>query len=164
MSGANGQGMGLTIGELSARTGVPVSALRFHEAEGLITPHRSAGNQRRYARADVRRVSFIRIAQGLGLSVAEVRAELARLPQGRTPTAADWRGIGVSLKERLDRQIAELTRTRDLLDGCIGCGCLSLDVCALYNPGDFAAGKGPGPRFILGDRPAQPAAGRGSGP
>lgn len=141
----------LSIGALAARTGVSVSALRFYEAKGLLAPLRNRGGQRRYLRADIRRVSFILIAQQLGLSVAAIAAALDRLPQGRTPYAADWGRISADIRARLDAQIARLTRTRDLLDGCIGCGCLSLQRCALYNPGDGAARFGPGARYLAGD-------------
>jgi MerR family redox-sensitive transcriptional activator SoxR len=143
----------IAIGELAARTGVSVSAIRFYEARGLLEPFRSAGGQRRFLRSDIRRLSFIRIAQQLGLSIERIAAELARLPHGRTPTAADWAKISRGLRQTLDERIAALTRTRDLLDGCIGCGCLSLRNCALYNPGDRAAARGPGPRYLLGDTP-----------
>lgn len=137
----------ITIGDLAARTGVAVSAIRFYEAKGLIAALRTAGNQRRFLRADIRRVSFILIAQGLGLSLEEIAAELARLPGERTPNAADWARISKSLTARIDARIAALTRTRQNLEGCIGCGCLSLKRCALYNPGDKAAREGAGPRF-----------------
>src|SRR5262245_61309227 len=142
----------LSIGELAARTGLSVSAIRFYEARGLVTPSRSAGRQRRFLRSDIRRLSFIRIAQQLGLSIEGVAVELKRLPSQRTPNAADWARISASLRAALDQRIAALTRTRDLLDGCIGCGCLSLKKCALYNPGDRAAKLGAGPRFVLGDK------------
>ncbi|MCU0881614.1 MAG: redox-sensitive transcriptional activator SoxR [Hyphomonadaceae bacterium] len=141
----------ITIGELAARTGMSVSALRFHEARGLLAPHRTSGNQRRYLRSDIRRVSFILIAQNLGMSVAEISTALASLPHGRTPTPADWAAISTQLKQRLDAAIARLTRTRDVLDGCIGCGCLSLTHCGLYNRDDRAGITGPGPRYALGD-------------
>jgi MerR family transcriptional regulator, redox-sensitive transcriptional activator SoxR len=143
----------ITIGALAARTGTSVSALRFYEAEGLITAHRSAGNQRRFARADIRRVSFIKIAQGLGLSMAEIARELAALPNSRTPTARDWSAISARLAGRIDAQIARLSALRSTLDGCIGCGCLSLEVCGLWNAADRAAQRGPGPRWALGDDP-----------
>jgi MerR family redox-sensitive transcriptional activator SoxR len=141
----------ITIGELARRTGLSVSAVRYYEARGLVASHRSAGGQRRFMRADIRRVSFIRIAQQFGLSIDAIGRELARLPLGRTPTQADWARIGAGLRGLLDARIAELTRTRNLLDGCIGCGCLSLKRCALYNPGDKAARGGAGPRYVLGD-------------
>lgn len=144
----------LTIGELARRTGLSVSAIRFYEARGLVAAVRSRGNQRRFARADIRRLSFALIAQRLGLSLAEIDAELAQLPLGRAPTHADWTAISERIRARLDGRIAMLGRLRDELDGCIGCGCLSLERCALYNPGDRAARAGAGPRFLLGDRAA----------
>jgi MerR family redox-sensitive transcriptional activator SoxR len=142
----------ISIGDLAARTGLSVSAIRFYEARGLIQPFRSSGGQRRFLRSDIRRLSFIRIAQQLGLSIEGIAAELAKLPQQRTPTAADWARISRGMRAMLDERIAALTRTRDLLDGCIGCGCLSLKKCALYNPGDRVAAHGAGPRFVLGDK------------
>jgi len=142
----------LTIGELARRTGLSVSAIRFYEAKGLLNPIRTAGNQRRFLRSDIRRLSFAMIAQKLGLSVREIEAELAHLPMGRAPTPADWQAISARIRDRLDARIALLERTRDKLAGCIGCGCLSLDRCALYNPGDVAGADGPGPRFLLAER------------
>jgi MerR family redox-sensitive transcriptional activator SoxR len=142
----------LTIGELARRTGLSVSAIRFYESRGLVQPVRTAGNQRRFPRSDIRRLSFALIAQQLGLSLVEIEAELSGLPQGRAPTREDWEGVGDRVRAALDAKIALLQRTRDVLDGCIGCGCLSLDRCALYNPGDRAARAGAGPRFVLGDR------------
>jgi len=144
----------LTIGELAARTGLSVSAIRFYEARGLLSAVRTAGNQRRFLRADIRRLSFALIAQRLGLTLAEIDAELAQLPYGRAPTPADWQAMSTRIRHRLDARIAMLERTRDRLDGCIGCGCLSLDACALYNPADRARRAGAGPRFLLGDRAA----------
>ncbi|MFN3946036.1 MAG: redox-sensitive transcriptional activator SoxR [Allosphingosinicella sp.] len=144
----------LSIGELARRTGLSVSAIRFYEERGLIQPHRTAGNQRRFLRSDVRRLSFAMVAQRLGLSLAAIEAELAQLPLGRAPTQEDWQAISRRLRGTLDARIAMLERTRDLLDGCIGCGCLSLERCQLYNPGDRAGAAGPGPRYLLGDRPA----------
>jgi MerR family transcriptional regulator, redox-sensitive transcriptional activator SoxR len=143
----------LSIGELSRRTGMSVSAIRFYEARGLIKAVLTGGNQRRFLRADIRRLSFAQIAQQLGLTLGEISAELATLPQGRAPTRQDWQGISRRIRRALDRRIEMLERTRDLLDGCIGCGCLSLDRCALFNPNDRAAKAGAGPRFLLGDRP-----------
>lgn len=137
------------IGELAARTGLSVSAIRFYEAKGLIEPFRSAGGQRRFLRSDIRRLSFIRIAQQLGLSIELIAAELHKLPHGRTPTAADWGKISRAIREMLEEKILVLQRTRDKLDLCIGCGCLSLKNCALSNPDDKAAERGPGPRFVL---------------
>src|SRR5262245_23275954 len=143
----------LSIGELSRRTGLSVSAIRFYEARGLVTAVRSAGNQRRFLRADIRRLSFALIAQQLGLSLAEIEAELAILPQGRAPTPHDWRAISRRIRGSLQARLDLLERTRERLDGCIGCGCLALAKCKLYKPGDRAARAGAGPRFLLGDRP-----------
>jgi MerR family transcriptional regulator, redox-sensitive transcriptional activator SoxR len=142
----------VSIGDLARRTGLSVSAIRFYEARGLIEPFRSSGGQRRFLRSDIRRLSFIRIAQQLGLSIEGIAVELAKLPHGRTPNAKDWVKIGAAMRTLLDERIAQLSRTRDLLDGCIGCGCLSLKKCALYNPGDRAAANGVGPRYVMGDR------------
>ena len=142
----------LSIGELARRTGLSVSAIRFYEMRGLVRASRGSGNQRRFARSDIRRLSFALIAQQLGLSLAEIEVELATLPERRTPTAADWRAIGKRMRGVLSAKIAMLQRTAELLDGCIGCGCLSLDRCALYNPNDRAARAGPGPRFLLGNK------------
>jgi len=142
----------IPIGELATRTGVAVSAIRFYEAKGLIEALRTGGGQRRFLRADIRRVSFILIAQQLGLSLEEIAAELKRLPAGRTPNAADWTRISTGLRARIDAQIVALARTRELLDNCIGCGCLSLKNCGLYNREDKAAQCGAGPRYLLGDR------------
>lgn len=142
----------ISIGELAARAGVSVSAIRFYEAKGLIAPFRNAGGQRRFFRSDIRRVSFVLIAQQLGLSIEEIGTELARLPEGRTPNAADWTRISKGLRKRLDERIDALTRTRELLSVCIGCGCLSLKKCRLYNPQDRAARRGAGPRYLMGDR------------
>ena len=140
----------IPIGVLARRTGLAVSAIRYYEAKGLIHSWRSEGNQRRFLRSDIRRLSFILIAQKLGLALAEIEGELAKLPQGRTPTLADWRKLSGSIRRQLDARIALLTRARDQLDQCIGCGCLSLQRCRLYNPDDQAAKAGPGPRFVLG--------------
>ena len=142
----------LSIGELARRTGLSVSAIRFYEERGLVAAVRTGGNQRRFLRADIRRLSFALIAQRLGLSLAEIEAELATLPKGRAPTLGDWEAISRRIRGRLDGRIAMLEALRDRLDGCIGCGCLSLDRCALYNPGDRASRAGPGPRFLMGDR------------
>jgi MerR family redox-sensitive transcriptional activator SoxR len=141
----------LSIGAVSERTGVAHSALRFYEAEGLIHATRSAGGQRRYPRDVLRRVSFIRIAQQVGLSLEEIRTALSSLPDNRTPNKHDWERLSTSWRPRLDAQIAMLERLRDRLTGCIGCGCLSLQACRLLNPGDEAASRGPGPRYILDD-------------
>jgi MerR family redox-sensitive transcriptional activator SoxR len=144
----------LTIGELARRTGLSVSAIRFYEARGLVSAVRSSGNQRRFLRSDIRRLSFALVAQRVGLTLGEIQAELATLPQGRAPTQGDWETISRRMRSALEERIAMLERTRDLLDGCIGCGCLSLGKCALYNPGDRAARAGAGPRFLLGNRPS----------
>lgn len=145
----------LTIGQLAGRTGLSVSAIRFYEARGLVSPIRTSGNQRRFLRSDIRRLSFALIAQRLGLTVAEIQAELATLPHGRAPTQRDWTRISERIRGRLNQSIEMLTRARDQLDGCIGCGCLSLDRCALFNPADRASRAGPGPRFLLGNRAAE---------
>lgn len=139
----------LTIGALAARTGLSVSAIRFYEEKGLVEPFRSSGGQRRFLRSDIRRLSFVLIAQQLGLSIGEIERQLAKLPHGRTPTTHDWRKISKAMRKVIDSRIAELERTRDRLDGCIGCGCLSLKKCALYNPEDRVGLKGPGPRLVL---------------
>ena len=141
----------LTIGDVARRTGLSVSAIRFYEDKGLVEPIRTGGNQRRFLRSDIRRISFIRIAQQLGLTLEEIQAQFARLPHGRTPTARDWEGISRSIGRVLDDQIAQLQRMRDRLDGCIGCGCLSLKKCAIYNAEDHLAEEGPGPRKLLAD-------------
>lgn len=137
------------IGVLAQRTGLAVSAIRYYEERGLISSFRTMGNQRRFLRSDIRRLSFILIAQRLGLGLAEIEAELSTLPQGRTPTLADWQKISRSMRAALDARIQLLTRTRAKLDQCIGCGCLSLQRCELYNKDDRAGAAGPGPRFVL---------------
>lgn len=138
----------LPIGALARRTGLSPSAIRFYEDKGLVTAHRTGGNQRRFLRSDIRRLSFILIAQKLGLSLEEIAEQLARLPDGRTPTSFDWWKISEAIRDRLDRRIAQLEAMRDNLDGCIGCGCLSLKHCKLYNPEDRAGEAGPGPRVL----------------
>ncbi len=141
----------LTIGEVARRAGIATSALRFYEDAGLIRSQRTPAGHRRY-RADVlRRVSFIRTAQRVGLSLDEIGAALASLPAQRTPTAADWARLASSWGPRLDDQIAVLTRLRDQLDSCIGCGCLSLETCGIWNPDDAAAALGRGARYLLSD-------------
>ena len=137
------------IAELAREFGITTRAIRFYEDKRLIEPVRSGGNQRRFLRSDIRRLSFILIAQRLGLSLGDIEAELARLPQGRTPNAQDWEAISGAIRARLDERIAELTRTRDRLDGCIGCGCLSLTHCAIWNPQDQLAAEGPGARKLI---------------
>ncbi len=142
---------GLPIGYISERTGIAVSAIRYYEDQNLIAPDRNPGGQRQFQRADIRRLSFILIAQKMGFTIAEIRAQLATLPQNRTPTATDWRKLSTTYRDTLNARIATLERLRDNLDGCIGCGCLSLAKCRLYNPDDQIARNGPGPRFALGD-------------
>ena len=139
----------ITIGQLAQRTGVAVSAIRFYEEKKLLTALRTSGNQRRFLRSDIRRVSFILIAQKLGLGLAEIERELSLLPQGRTPTLGDWQRISRSMRAQIDEKINLLTLTRRKLDECIGCGCLSLTKCQLYNKEDRAAAGGSGPRFVL---------------
>ena len=138
----------LTIGELARRTGLSVPTIRFYEDKGLIEPLRTGGNQRRFLRADIRRLSFVLIAQKLGLSLGEIRKAMAGLPQGRTPNARDWARISGVIGARIDAQIARLTKVREDLDGCIGCGCLSLKKCALYNAGDKWGEGEAGPRVL----------------
>jgi MerR family transcriptional regulator, redox-sensitive transcriptional activator SoxR len=145
----------LTIGQLATRAGVAASALRFYEEQGLLTPvARSSGGRRLYHRDALRRVAFIRTAQRVGLSLDEIKAALDTLPGGRTPTADDWTALSARWRPRLDEQIRLLESLRDDLDACIGCGCLSLERCALYNPGDAAGRLGHGPRYLKGNRPA----------
>lgn len=139
----------LSIGDLAARSGVAASALRYYERLGLIKSTRTSGNQRRYDPAQLRRVAFIRIAAQVGLSLDEIGQALASLPDGRTPTRADWERLSRRWRGRIDEQIALLQRLRDNLTGCIGCGCLSLKTCRLYNPGDRLAASGSGPRRLL---------------
>ena len=143
----------LTIGELAARSGVAPSALRFYESIGLIRSERSQGGHRLFPRSVLRRVAFVRIAQRLGLSLEEVGNALATLPSDRTPTRAQWARLSRSWRRRLDERIGALESLRDDLTGCIGCGCLSLRRCRLYNPDDAAAALGTGPRYLLGDDP-----------
>ncbi|UDY36600.1 redox-sensitive transcriptional activator SoxR [Dermatobacter hominis] len=140
----------LSIGAVAERTGVATSALRYYESEGLITSTRTDGGQRRYSRDVIRRVSFIRIAQEVGLRLDEIKEALDALPDGRAPTERDWHQLSTSWRPRLDEQIAVLERLRDRLDACIGCGCLSLKVCRIVNPDDVAGDRGPGPRYVLG--------------
>jgi len=143
----------LSIGQLSGRTGLSVSAIRFYETKGLVAPMRNNGGQRRFFRSDIRRLSFVMIAQQLGFSIEQIREQLAGLPQERTPTKVDWTKISKGFRKELNTRIESLTKLRDNLDGCIGCGCLSLKRCALYNPDDKANIQGSGPRFLMGDSP-----------
>lgn len=144
----------LTVGEVATRAGVATSALRFYEANGLIVSDRTDSGHRRYHADVLRRVGFIKVAQRVGLSLDEIRTALDSLPDRRTPNRRDWARLAASWQPILDERIALLEAMRDKLDGCIGCGCLSLDTCALYNPADMAANGGAGPRFLLGDPPA----------
>ena len=141
----------LPIGALARRTGLALSALRFYEDRGLITASRDRAGRRRFRRSDIRRLSFILILQRFGFTLTRIGDVLSRLPDKRTPDEADWKGIADDLRSDLDRQIATLQKLRDDLDGCIGCGCLSLKRCALYNPEDRAARLGQGPRYLLGN-------------
>ncbi|MGN9764223.1 redox-sensitive transcriptional activator SoxR [Micromonospora sp. SD12] len=139
----------LTIGQLSIRSGVAPSALRYYERLGLIRAERTGGNQRRYARTELRRVAFVRISQQVGISLEEIREALDSLPASRVPTAEDWARLSATWRERLNEKIRLMTKLRDDLDGCIGCGCLSLQRCTLNNPGDSLGGEGPGARLVL---------------
>lgn len=141
----------LSIGAVAERTGVAPSALRYYEAEGLITSTRTAGNQRRYHREVLRRVSFVKVAQRVGLTLEEIHEALASLPESRAPTHDDWSRISQAWRPRLDEQIQLIERLRDRLDGCIGCGCLSLKACRLLNPDDHAGDHGAGPRYLIGE-------------
>ena len=141
----------LSIGDIATRTGLSVSAIRFYEEKGLIESERNSGGQRRFLRRDIRRLSFVLIAQKFGFTINEIKKHLDTLPNGRTPTKADWSKMSQTFRRELNSQIEELTRLRDRLDGCIGCGCLSLQSCALYNPNDEANELGEGPRVLLGD-------------
>ncbi len=138
-----------TVGEVAARAGVAVSALHFYERKGLIRSHRTSGNQRRYDRDVLRRLAVIRLANELGIPLGQVGAAMATLPQGREPTKADWASLSSSWKEELERRITLLTRLRDELTGCIGCGCLSMERCPLFNPEDKFGREGSGPRRLL---------------
>lgn len=144
-------GDGLTIGDLARRTGLAVSAIRFYETHGIVRPLRNGGGHRRYGRHDLRRLSFAMIAQRLGFALSDIAGQMAHLPDHKAPDKSDWTRISTAMRADIDARIAELERLRDRLDGCIGCGCLSLDSCALYNPDDRLAAKGPGPRKLLGD-------------
>ncbi|WP_375281830.1 redox-sensitive transcriptional activator SoxR [Pseudooctadecabacter sp.] len=140
---------GLTIGDLATRTGLAVSAIRFYETHGIVHPVRNAGGHRRYGAHDLRRLSFAMIAQRLGLPLADIAAHMADLPVHKAPSKSDWARISTAMRADLNTRIAQLERLRDSLDGCIGCGCLSLEACALYNPGDARAAEGPGPRTLM---------------
>ena len=145
-----------TIGEIARRSGVAASALRFYESRGLIRSERAGSGHRRFARPVFRQIAFIVFAQRVGLSLVEIKAELARLPDRTVPTRSDWARLSSKWTSRIDERIAELERLKIGLTGCIACGCLSLDRCRLANPGDRAARLGPGPRYWLGDPPVGP--------
>ncbi len=138
----------LTVGEVARRSGVAVSALHFYETKGLIHSVRSAGQQRRYGRDVLRRVAVIKVAQRIGISLASISEAFASLPEGRSPTAADWARMSSLWRKELDERITQLTRLRDQLDGCIGCGCLSIDACRLRNPLDELSEQGSGPQLL----------------
>ncbi len=144
---------GLTIGDLADRSGLAVSAIRFYETHGIVQPLRNQGGHRRYGKADLRRLSFTLIAQRLGFPLAQIARHLAALPADRAPDRQDWDRIATGFRAEIAARIAALQALSDTLDGCIGCGCLSLDKCKLYNPEDRAARKGRGPRYLMGDRP-----------
>ncbi len=142
----------LTIGELSARSGVAPSALRFYETQGLIAAHRTGGNQRRYERAVLRRVAVIQAGRAAGVPLERIRAALEKLPSHRTPTRRDWERLSGGWRDDLDRRIVTLQALRNRLTTCIGCGCLSIDACKLLNPGDEAGTIGPGAHYLRRDR------------
>lgn len=144
---------GFLIGKVAARTGISVSAIRHYEMEGLVQSSRNAGGQRVFEPADIRRISFVLIAQKMGFSLKQIRAQLELLPNERAPTKKDWERISRSFGRDIDERIAALTQLREKLTGCIGCGCLSMRKCALHNAGDSAKKFGAGPRFLMGDQP-----------
>ena len=143
----------LTIGEMASRSGVRTSTLRYYEERSLIASERTTGGQRRYARETLRRVAVIRAAQILGLTLEEIRGALNELPEARTPNRHDWERLSQTWRGSLDNRIAELEALRDRLSGCIGCGCLSLENCGIFNPGDRAAGAGAGSHYLFGEAP-----------
>ena len=138
----------LTVGQVAGRSGIAVSALHFYEVEGLISSRRTTGNQRRYPREILRRVAFIRASQGVGIPLRRIKAVLDQLPGGRTPTRRDWERLSATWRDDLDQRIIGLQHLRDRLSGCIGCGCLSLQLCKLVNPDDVLGHRGPGPRNL----------------
>jgi len=138
----------LSVGEVARRSGVAISAIHFYETKGLVTSWRNAANQRRYPREALRRVSIVKVAQRLGIPLASIKTALDSLPKGRTPTDQDWRKLSARWHRELDARIETLSRLRDQLTGCIGCGCLSMQTCPLRNPGDEIAAPGPGPQFV----------------
>ncbi|WP_204114184.1 redox-sensitive transcriptional activator SoxR [Shimia biformata] len=145
---------GFSIGEISARSGLAPSAIRFYEEKGFVRPFRTDSGQRRFERADLRRLSFIKISQALGFTLEEIAEALSSLPDSRTPTKSDWAKISRRFGAELDARIAQMQALRARLDSCIGCGCLSLKTCALYNPKDAASRLGQGPRYVMGDSAA----------
>jgi len=142
----------MTIGELSARSGVSASALRFYERQGLIAAQRTSGNQRRYPGVTLRRVALVQAGKAAGIPLERIRAALDTLPEGKSPTKRDWERLSSSWRAELDRRIATLEAIRGRLTTCIGCGCLSLKTCALLNPGDEAAARGPGAHYLVQER------------
>jgi MerR family redox-sensitive transcriptional activator SoxR len=141
---------GLTIGDIATRTGLAVSAIRFYEDHGIVAPLRNAGGHRRYGRHDIRRLSFVMAAQKLGFPLTEIAGHLKHLPAHKAPSKADWMRISKTFRHDIDARIKALEALRDTLDGCIGCGCLSLEACKLYNPDDIKGQDGPGPRNLMG--------------
>lgn len=141
----------ISIGAVAERTGLAVSAIRFYEKVGLVEAERAPSGHRRFPRSTIRRVSFILVCQRLGYSLTEIGEYLSGLPDGRTPTDSDWEQMAQTFRSDVDERIRQLTELRDRLDGCIGCGCLSLERCAIYNPDDGAASLGGGPRYLLGN-------------
>lgn len=141
----------LSIGEIADRTGLAITAIRFYEQEALIKSTRNAAGHRRFKRSDIRRLAFVKISQNLGFTLAEIRLALSDLPEGRTPTKRDWEKLSRRFAEQIDVRIEGLILLRENLTGCIGCGCLSLTSCKLYNPGDAAAKLGAGARYLMGD-------------
>ena len=144
----------LSIGVVAERVGIAVSAIRFYEEQGLVTATRASSGHRQFERSAIRQLSFVRICQSLGYSLDEIRSQLDRLPNGRAPSDHDWEKLAAGFAVDLDERIAGLQLLREKLDGCIGCGCLSLSRCKLYNPDDRASGLGNGPRYLLGDHPS----------
>lgn len=140
---------GLTIGAVAARTGLAVSAIRFYEQHGLVSPVKNSAGHRRYDRSDIRKLSFVLIAQELGVSLRDLGTLMQTLPQGRAPSRTDWKRMAAKFRVDLNERISKAERLRDTLDGCIGCGCLSLRQCALYNPKDRARASGTGPRYLI---------------
>ena len=144
----------ISIGQIASRTGLSVPAIRYYETQKLVKPIRTAGGKRMFLRSDIRRLSFVLIAQQIGFTLEEIRIQLEGLPDERTPTKSDWNRIGRTYRRALQERMDLITRLQDQLDGCIGCGCLSLKNCSLYNPGDRASKFGVGPRYLLGDKPS----------